>query len=118
MSLHDYRPFGAGQLVAGGSDIVLNLHYQTTGRAATTRVKIGFTLAKQPLKKKFIQLAPSGATAQFAIPPNEPNYRAPTVEIQIRNDAELLAPTDRPRRGRVGCWRGSGKPACHTGGTS
>jgi len=90
MSLHDYRPYDAGLLVRGGQDILVNLHYQTTGKPAVNRMKIGFTLAKQPPRKKLVQLVPNGATADFAIPPHESNYRAPTVQVEIRKNAELV----------------------------
>jgi len=90
MSLHDYRSFDAGQLVRAGVDMVFNLHYQTTGKAITNTVKVGFTLAKATPKKKFVQITPSGATAAFAIPPNESNYLAPAVNVEIKKDAELV----------------------------
>jgi hypothetical protein len=90
MSLHDYRAYEAGQLVPGGSDMVFNLHYQTVGKAVTNSVKIGFTLAKAPLKKKFVQLVPGDIGATLAIPPNEPNYAAPPAEVQIKKDVELV----------------------------
>jgi hypothetical protein len=90
MSLHDYRSFDAGQLVAAGADMVFNLHYQTTGKPITNTVKVGFTLAKATPRKKFVQITPSGATAAFAIPPNESNYLAPMVNVEIKKDAELV----------------------------
>jgi hypothetical protein len=90
MSLHDYRSFDAGQLVPGGSDMVFNLHYQTSGKPASNTVKVGFTLAKTTPKRKFVQIAASGATAAFAIPPHEANYLAPAVDVEIKTDAELV----------------------------
>jgi hypothetical protein len=90
MSLHDYRPYEAGLLVPGGADIHINLHYQTNGKPTVDRMRLGFTLAKQTPRKKLVQLVPTGTTANFAIPPNESNYAAPVVEVQIRKDAELV----------------------------
>jgi hypothetical protein len=89
MSLHDYRSLGAGQLVRAGSDLVFNVHWQTTGKPVSNTIRIGFTVAKAPLQKKIIQIAP-GASAALAIPPNEPNYIAPRAEVQINKDAELV----------------------------
>ena len=90
MSLHDYRPYQAGLLVRGGSDIHINLHYQTTGKLTVDRMRLGFTLAKQTPRRKLVQLLPNGATGHFAIPPNDSNYPAPVIEVQIRKDAELV----------------------------
>ncbi|HEU4691501.1 MAG TPA: cytochrome c [Vicinamibacterales bacterium] len=90
MSLHDYRPYEAGLLVRGGEDILVNLHYQPNGKPSVDRLKIGFTLAKQTPRKKLVQLVPNGATSEFAIPPNESNYRAPVVQVEVRKDAELV----------------------------
>ena len=89
MSLHDYRPFDAGQLIAGGSDLVFNLHFQTTGKPVTNTVRIGFTVAKMPPRKKIVQLAP-GIGAALEIPPNESNYAAPPAEVVLRRNAELV----------------------------
>jgi len=90
MSLHDYRPFGAGRLVRGGENMVFNLHYQTGGQPKTNRVRVGFTVAKERPLRKFIALTPTGATAGFAIPPNESNYRAPEVSFTVNKAAQLV----------------------------
>ena len=89
LSLHDYRLYEAGYLVRGGSDLVFNLHYQTTGKPVTNTVRIGFTVAKAPPRKKIVQLVP-GLGAALAIPPNEANYVAPAVEVRLKKDAELI----------------------------
>ena len=90
MSLHDYRPHEAGLLVPGGADILVNLHYQTTGKAVKSVIRLGFTLAKQTPRKKLVQLVPNGASPDFAIPPNESNYRPRPIQVEIRKDAELV----------------------------
>jgi hypothetical protein len=90
MSLHDYRPYQAGLLVPGGADIVVNLHYQTIGTAAKDAMRLGFTLAKQPPRRKLVQLVPNGASPDFAIPPGESNYRPRPIQVEIRRDAELV----------------------------
>jgi hypothetical protein len=90
LSLHDYRQYGAGQLVPGGANMVFNLHYQTTGTAAVDQMRIGFTLAKGPPAKKIVQLPPTVALPGFAIPPHEPDYVAPPLEVEIRQPAELV----------------------------
>jgi hypothetical protein len=106
MSLHDYRAFEAGQLVPAGSNMVFNLHYQPVGKPVTNTFKVGFTVAKTPPRKKMVQITPSGATAAFAIPPNEPNYLAPAVNVDIRKDAELVWMSPHMHfRGKDMTWR-------------
>src|SRR5215831_2779123 len=108
-SVDDYRPWEAGKPVAAGSDMILSLHYTTNGKAVVDRTKIGFTVAKTPPLKKFVMqqggedtpvIAPSAASSRtlfssaynpdFAIPPNEGNYRAPPMDIAILKDVELV----------------------------
>ena len=108
-SVDDYRPWNAGKLVPAGSDMVFSLHYTTNGKAVVDRTKIGFTIAKAPPPKKFVVqqagedtpvIEPSTASSRtlfssaynpnFAIPPNEGNYRAPPMDIAILKDVELV----------------------------
>ena len=42
----DYRPVGAGMFVPAGSDMIVSLHYTTTGLAVVDRTRIGFTVSK------------------------------------------------------------------------
>jgi|RhiMetdeSRZDD1v2_1073273.scaffolds.fasta_scaffold107445_3 hypothetical protein len=88
MAVHDYRPYGAAILVRGGSDLLLNLHYQTVGKPVTNTVRMGFTVAKAPPKKKIVMLA--GATRNLAIPPNEPDYVTAPAEFKLMKDVELI----------------------------
>lgn len=108
-SYEDYRGWNAGKLVPAGSDIIVSLHYTTNGKALVDRTKIGFTVAKTPPEKKFVVqgagedtpvIAPTRSSTrsvfasaynpEFAIPPNNPNYQAPPMEITFLKDAELV----------------------------
>src|SRR6202140_2629907 len=108
-SVDDYRPWKAGKFVPAGSDMILSLHYTTNGKAVVDRTKIGFTLAKTPPPKKFVVqqsgedtpvIEPSAASSKavfssaynpnFAIPPNDGNYRAPPMDITFLKDVELV----------------------------
>src|SRR5207302_2099859 len=99
----------AGKLVPAGSDMIMSLHYTTNGKAVVDRTRIGFTLARTPPQKKFVMqqggedtpvIAPSAASSRavfssaynpnFAIPPNEGNYRAPPMDITFLKDVELV----------------------------
>jgi hypothetical protein len=83
----------AGQLIPANSDLTFNLHYQATGKPVTEVTRIGFTLAKQPPKRRFLTLAaqpPSIADPKvFRIPAGEPNWASPPVEMTVNVDAEL-----------------------------
>ena len=108
-SVDDYRPWNAGKLVPAGSDMIVSLHYTTNGKALVDRTKIGFTVAKTPPPKKFVVqqggedtpvIQPTDASSKavfssaynpnFAIPPNDGNYRAPPMDITFLKDVELV----------------------------
>ena len=108
-SVDDYRVWHAGKLVPAGSDIIVSFHYTTNGKAMVDRSKIGFTIAKTPPPKKFVVqqagedtpvIQPTEASSKslfastynpsFAIPPNDSNFQAPTMDITILKDVELV----------------------------
>src|SRR5205823_349746 len=108
-SVDDYRAWSAGKLVPAGSDVILSLHYTTNGKATVDRTRIGFTVAKAPPKNKYVVqgagedapvIAPTAASDRalfastynpnFAIPPNDGNYRAPPLDITFLKDVELV----------------------------
>jgi hypothetical protein len=88
----DYRPLNAAKLIPAGYDIVFNLHYTPNGTAVEDHVKVGFTVAKEPPKRRYVSLLISSPTdaKQFAIPPNDPNWPAPPAEATFLQDAELV----------------------------
>jgi hypothetical protein len=105
----DYRAWNAGKLIPAGSDIIISAHYTTSGKAVTDRTKIGFTVAKTAPAKKFLVqgagedtpvTAPTNANnravfasaynPEFAIPPNEPNWLAPPMDITFLKDVEIV----------------------------
>jgi hypothetical protein len=88
----DYRGVNAAKLVPAGSDITLNLHYTPNGTAVTDHVQIGFTVAKEPLQRRYLSLNSSAPTNPklFAIPPNDPNWQSPPAEATFDQDVELV----------------------------
>jgi hypothetical protein len=54
---------------------------------------VGFTIAKEPPQRQYINVSlnPSRDREHFAIPPNEPNWKAPTAEAEFIADAELIS---------------------------
>jgi hypothetical protein len=88
----DYRPLNAAKLIPAGYDIVFNVHYTPNGTEVTDHVKIGFTVANEPPKRRYVSLLISAPTdpKQFAIPPNDPNWQCPPAEATFLQDAELV----------------------------
>ena len=89
-TLRDFRQYDAATLIPGGYDIVVNIHHNPNGKAVVDRTKIGLTTTKQPPKKKFVEFNASGATSDFAIPPNDANYLAPKIDVTFQREAELV----------------------------
>jgi len=96
----DYRPVNAGVFVPAGSDMIVSLHYTSTGLGVIDRSRVGFTTTKVPPAKKFLpQDGPEGenppigvqqANASLAIPPYAANHPGPPAEIKFLKDVELV----------------------------
>ena len=88
----DYRSFGAAKLVPAGSDMLLSLHYTPNGTAVRDDVLIGYTVMKEPPKRRYVTFFPSASTDPklFAIPPRHPNWQSPPVDMTFDADAELV----------------------------
>jgi len=96
----DYRPVSAGVFVPAGSDMIVSLHYTSTGLATVDRSRIGFTVTKTPPAKKFLpqdgaegENPPVGrrqANATLAIPPYAANHPGPPAEVSFLKDVELV----------------------------
>ncbi len=66
-------PPGEAKLIKAGSDLVLEIHYTTNGKASTDRSKFGLVFAKEPPKERVLTLSATNGT--FKIPPGDPDYR-------------------------------------------
>ncbi len=88
----DFRPYNAAKLIPAGTDIAVNVHYTPNGTPVTDHVRIGFTLAKEPPKRRYIAMSTSSPSGpdQFAIPPNNPNWEAPPAVVTFDQDVELV----------------------------
>ncbi len=91
-SLPDEWPEGFAKLVPAGSDIVLQMHYNTHGhrmRGATQdRTSVGLVFAKRPPQKRVLTLQLTND--RFLIPPGDPDHRV-EVHGSLPNDALLLS---------------------------
>jgi hypothetical protein len=88
----DFRPYSAAKLIPAGTDIAVNVHYTPNGTPVTDHVRIGFTLAKETPKRRYIAMSTAAPSepSQFAIPPNNPNWEAPPAVVTFDHDVELV----------------------------
>jgi hypothetical protein len=88
----DFRPYNAAKLIPAGTDIAVNVHYTPSGTAVTDHVRIGFTLATEPPKRRYIAMSTAAPSdpSQFAIPPNNPNWEAPPAVVTFDQQVELV----------------------------
>ena len=77
---------GQAKLIKAGSDIVLEVHYTPTGKAATDRTRVGIVFAKEPPKERVLTLSASNGT--FKIPPGDPNHRV-DASFEVLRDVKL-----------------------------
>ena len=89
----DYRRYNAATLIPANADLSFSIHYNPDGKEMVDLTKVGFTLAKEPPKRQFISLAlnPPRDRENFAIPPMEPNWTAPTASAEFLVDADLVS---------------------------
>jgi len=87
----DYRPKGVGKLIPANTDIAVTTHYTPNGKEFRDRPQIGFTIAKEPPQKKWFNYTIHGLQDRknFAIPPHDPSWSAPTGIVTLMVDAEL-----------------------------
>ncbi|HEX4771116.1 MAG TPA: thiol-disulfide isomerase [Bryobacteraceae bacterium] len=84
----DQWPEDFAKLVPAGSDIVLQMHYTTRGRAMDDQTSIGLVFSKRPPSKKILTLQLTND--KFIIPPGDPDYRV-EVHGTLPNDCLLLS---------------------------
>jgi len=88
----DFRALNAAKLIPAGTDIAVNVHYTPNGTPLTDHVRIGFTVAKEPPKRRYIAMSASSPSGpdQFAIPPNDGNWQAPPAVVTFDQEVELV----------------------------
>jgi hypothetical protein len=87
-SLPDAWPAGFAKLIPAGSDIVLQMHYTTTGHATQDQTRVGLVFAPGRPEKRVLTVQLTNDT--FSIPAGESDYRV-EVHGSIPNDALLLS---------------------------
>jgi len=90
----DFRVHRAAQLIPARSDLVIQLHYTPNGKQVTDITRIGFTLAKEPPKRRFITYSPQPPAISnpevFRIPAGDPDWESPSVDGVFHVDAEIV----------------------------
>lgn len=89
----DFRPYNAATLIPAGSDLTFSIHYNPNGTETVDLTRVGFTIAKTPPQRQYISLSlnPPREREHFAIPPNDPNWKAPTAQAVFIADADLIS---------------------------
>ncbi len=81
-------PDGISRSLPAKSDVIIQIHYRCSGKAETDRTRVGFYLARKPVKQSYHW---ANATAyNFSIPPNASNYEVKTSWF-VPVDVELMA---------------------------
>lgn len=83
----DKLPPGRAVLLPAGSDIVLQVHYNATGKATTDRTKVGIVFARKDVVERSFQIGL--ANGSFVIPPGAADYPV-HAEITLDSDVRVI----------------------------
>ena len=76
------------RLIKAGSDLVLQIHYTTNGKATEDQTKIGLVFSKEPPTERVMSVPMSNS--RFVIPPGDPNFEVAAKGRPI-NDCKLVS---------------------------
>ena len=79
---------GQARLIKAGSDILLQLHFTTTGKPEQEKTRVGFVFAKEPPVQRVREMLIHNA--HFTIPARESNARVEARAI-VNSDAKLVS---------------------------
>jgi hypothetical protein len=82
-----FKP-GQAKLIKAGSDLVFQMHYTSSGKAASDKTSVGIVFAKELPKERVITISPTNS--RFVIPPGDPNYRVP-LQYKFANEGTMLS---------------------------
>ncbi len=81
-------PDGISRPLPSKCDVIIQVHYRTSGKAEKDRTRIGFYLARKPVKQSYHW---ANVTAfKFSIPPNVPDYEVKATWF-VPLDVELMS---------------------------
>ncbi|HWE48506.1 MAG TPA: hypothetical protein VG273_01880 [Bryobacteraceae bacterium] len=80
------RP-GQAKLIPAGAEIILQIHYTASGKAATDLSQIGLIFTAAKPTERVLTLA--ATTSDFMIPAGDPNYQVDS-SLKLQDDATLI----------------------------
>lgn len=81
-----WRP-GLGKMIKAGSDLVLQIHYTTSGKATEDNTQVGLVFAKEKPTERALTIG--GYNLGFKIPPQDPAYQV-VAKNSFPNGATIL----------------------------
>jgi hypothetical protein len=81
-------PDGTGYILPKGADVILQLHYNRTGRLEKDRTTVGLYLARKPVQRRYQSLVLQGLFLGDKIPAGQDRYRVRSG-ITVRQDCEI-----------------------------
>jgi hypothetical protein len=86
----DFRFSNSAKLIPAGKPIRLEVHYTPNGKQTKDRTSVGFTLAKKPVQRRFIIMAPEHLVdSRKPIPAGKANWET-KGELTFKQNAELV----------------------------
>jgi hypothetical protein len=79
---------GQAKQIKAGSDIIFQMHYTASGKAAKDRTRVGLVFAKEPPKQRIITVG--ALNNRFTIPAGDANYKAEAV-LPILNPVTVIS---------------------------
>ena len=81
-----WRP-GLGKMIKAGSDLVLQIHYTTSGKETEDHTQVGLVFAKEKPTERALTIG--GYNLGFKIPPQDPDYKV-VAKNTFPNGATIL----------------------------
>ena len=86
----DFQFDDSAKRIRGGGNLRIEVHYTPNGKAVSDQTRIGFVLAKQTPRSRFVTLAPKSlANVQKRIPAGASNWET-RGELEFGQDAQLV----------------------------
>ena len=86
----DFSVYDSAKLIPGGGKLRIEVHYTPNGTATSDQTKIGFKLARETPRYRYVTLAPKSlADPLKRIPAGEANWET-RGELEFGQDAELV----------------------------
>jgi len=80
-------PAGTAKRIPAGANLVFQMHYTPTGKAATDRSYVGLKFAREPVKRR--ALTGTALNTKFVIPARDPHYEV-TSSWEAKQDVRIV----------------------------